>query len=294
MFKQKRRNEKMMQFIVTYCFLGALGIVIFLFSARTFQSRGVSFLGKEEEVFSWKTSLFRSMLLLVVTICSLLGLLFLVTHLGDKKQFFLALLLLFAVLDTARITLSKRLLVKMDWKQNSIGSLLFFIGFVFCSFFWFFTLSWLSYDLVGFFLIYGVLSYTSSIRIRSILLFFAGFTLYDILGVFVTGFIQKAVMEGAIFPPLLFIVPQYFLNLQSPYLALLGFGDVILSGLVVMTAKKYDLQYWVMGGFLVGLFLSFLLTFVISTGVPATITLTPCLFGSLFLGSKVQKKHFFW
>jgi presenilin-like A22 family membrane protease len=125
---------------------------------------------------------------------------------------------------------------------------------------------------------------------KVVLAIFAGLMLYDVVGVFVTGqMIELA--DGAVKAdlPLLLQIPSG-LALNSPPATVLGAGDVIIPGLLVMVAAREAqrtgialLKIATLAGYAVGLACAYVALTMSESPQPALIYLVPCTTAALLL-----------
>lgn len=151
---------------------------------------------------------------------------------------------------------------------------------------------WLTIDVLAALLGVGLLANAvhACISFRFAITFSGAMFLYDILHVYVTGW-----MHGIMAPtyeeqsPLLLIMPQS-LSLEAGTLNLLGLGDILVPGFIILTAAVLayrrgvmSLLYGGLAGYAVGLSIAGLLYYVFQTAQPALISLYPCTVGSILL-----------
>jgi len=179
---------------------------------------------------------------------------------------------------------------------------------------WFFIrhqdYAWILQDLLGIILVLIVLKSVKlpNIKISTILLTL--FFLYDIFFVFITPLFtenKESVMvkvatggggtEGQTVQetiPLAFMIPR----LLNPYIScgpaysILGYGDIVLPGLLVSFCLRYDISknfdkrlYYIASsiGYAVGLLITFVALIILQKGQPALLYLVPCTLGTVIL-----------
>ncbi|XP_072258525.1 signal peptide peptidase-like 2A isoform X2 [Pyxicephalus adspersus] len=141
--------------------------------------------------------------------------------------------------------------------------------------------------------------------------------LYDVFFVFITPFItkngQSIMVEVAAGPserseklPVVIRVPRFQYSaatLCDIPMSLLGFGDIIVPGLLVAYCKRFDVRtasssiYYISCtiAYAVGMVLTFVILMVMKTGQPALLYLVPCtLLTSSFIAWRRREMKKFW
>lgn len=159
---------------------------------------------------------------------------------------------------------------------------------------WLLWPNWLTIDvlvvLMGVSLLVSVVNVSASFRFA--ITFSGGMFLYDILHVYITEWMQDAVAPTfEVQAPMLLLAPKS-LSLEAGTQNLLGLGDVLVPGFIIMTAAVLayrqgvmSLLYGGLAGYAVGLSLAGLLAFVFNQLQPALITLYPCTVAGILLAA---------
>jgi hypothetical protein len=153
--------------------------------------------------------------------------------------------------------------------------------------------SWLTYDGIFMLIIYFALSHLgkSTITIPPRTLVVAGllFILFDIWGVVITGFSSQLVLDSAVKPPLIFIVPAQAFPLQLDGTGVgLGMADVFIAGYIVCKAAALELGLWALIGYASGLLLTLYSYQVLQFDIPALVLLVPAICISVSIGRYVH------
>jgi presenilin-like A22 family membrane protease len=165
--------------------------------------------------------------------------------------------------------------------------------------------SWVTIDLAGVLITALVLVVVSQVSIRLLSLAAVGFVSYDVLNVFVTGFMQKAAAKALpvtttvneatgdvavrIMPrlPSLIVIPNSW-GWSADAALFLGLGDVILPGMLIIAGARLavahgDRRFWVgpFGGYALGMIVANVTVVVSRSPQPATLYLVPAVIGGL-------------
>jgi len=130
-------------------------------------------------------------------------------------------------------------------------------------------------------------------RLSRLMIFMVAIVLFDIVGVFVTGLIPKVALGFSFIPPMLILVPLNPLKLNMDFIALLGIGDILFSGLVIGYGAQYKIGKWLCVAYAIGLLITFLLLIPLTT-LPAMMILAPVLLLALLILGLMKKLPFEW
>jgi len=94
--------------------------------------------------------------------------------------------------------------------------------------------------------------------------------------------------------PLTFMIPRLMNPYSScgPAYSILGYGDIVLPGLLVSYCLRFDIQkkfstkiYYIASsiGYAVGLLITFIALIILRTGQPALLYLVPCTLGTVII-----------
>lgn len=145
---------------------------------------------------------------------------------------------------------------------------------------WLLWPGWITYNLIGIMVGFVVLSTITPIKINYLMAVLIAILVYDFWGVLGTfqnsqGAIVQAISQGIL--PLGVIL--------HPGGGLLGLGDVVLPGIIVITSRKYGLTTASIVGYGLGLLSVIFLSYWLKTPLPATVTLIPTTLFAMFLGA---------
>lgn len=167
-----------------------------------------------------------------------------------------------------------------------------FIAFLFI-YLWFYYFNWIITDAVALVLALFFLVSFKRISFIQSLLVGVSVVIYDVIAVFGTGIMIKLVnvvmpvapsiripsTGGAL--PILFVVPSSF-ALETHMLFIIGLGDIIVPGLIVIAAIKeserlncYFLMLGAVSGYVAGVIFSTFILYLTGAAQPATIYLVP-------------------
>jgi presenilin-like A22 family membrane protease len=152
--------------------------------------------------------------------------------------------------------------------------------------------SWLTIDIAAMAMAVGVLVQFRSVGLKFCVAVLCGIMLYDVVAVFgtkmmldVAGQVTKPGHEL----PILFILPSSF-GLGATKAAILGLGDVVLPGVIVMVgfreAKRLGARSLAIGpvvGYVLGMIATVAVLLLTKAGQPATIYLVPGVIGGLLI-----------
>lgn len=147
---------------------------------------------------------------------------------------------------------------------------------------WVFWPSWLTLNITA--LTVGILFLVqfSGIKLKTAIILFCGMMLYDTVNVFKTGLMQISV-DFVKDLPILLAIPSSF-SLDAKRVALLGLGDVVLPGFMVMIAareaKRYNTKMFVITtivAYFVGLGVVYGVVELTDFPQPATLYLCPAV-----------------
>ena len=159
---------------------------------------------------------------------------------------------------------------------------------------WYLFPSWVTYDLFAVVAAYVVLPQLKVSKMRIVIVVLVGIMLYDIWGVFGTGLIPKVATGFGFIPPAVILVPQNPFEWGSKFVHLIGLGDVVVGGFVVVSVARYKLHWHAIGGYAIGLFLAFLLAETLDTAIPATITIAPVTLIAVTIGAIIKRTKIEW
>ena len=153
--------------------------------------------------------------------------------------------------------------------------------------FWAVWPNWATYDITALVCGYVLISAAAPKRLGLLLATFVAVLTYDVWGVLGS----PAVAGGAIVQ-VVGQAKEYFLPvgvILTPWGGMLGLGDIVVPGLVVMMARQYGLVRESIVGWGIGLLILFFMLAAARMPLPATIVLVPTtLFAFLFAASRRQ------
>ncbi|MBI2616591.1 hypothetical protein HYW55_00480 [Candidatus Gottesmanbacteria bacterium] len=232
---------------------------------------------------SWKGAATFGILLLIVLIVGVVIMTVLTKIVSLFNAFFALMMISMSLLFVSDYSNSMAKLVR----HRTFG-LIIQIGLaLFLGLGWLIAPSWPTYDVAAFIAIYVILRNIGPVRLRYLLLGFAGIMIYDVWGVLGSGLISGIVM-GKTLPPLLILVPDNLFSVKSQVSYLLGAGDLLVGGIAVMTARKYHIEKYVFLGFAVGLFLAPVVTMFIRV-VPATVPIAIPVLIAFLIAMRIKK-----
>lgn len=151
--------------------------------------------------------------------------------------------------------------------------------------------NWLTYNLVAFVIASTILVMAPKIPFRYLVFGAVGLLTYDVVHVFGTGLMMKVATSALPAPGFIVIVPKNLFNLSaSPVenlLGILGLGDIVVSGLVIMYAREYGLSKVALLAYGVGLILTVVIGKLIEHPMPALLVLLPV--SSVYLSARSRQ-----
>ena len=175
-------------------------------------------------------------------------------------------------------------------RDNKLVALFTWVMSVFLGIAWFMYPIWWTYDVLAFIVGINAVKAIAPVNLRYLLYFMIGILLYDVWGVFlsqdIVEVVQKTAEVSGISPPAVVLVP--FTN------RMLGVGDIVFPGLVIVSVIKSQIATFAFIGFGAGLAMTLFIFYVSGTPLPALLFLMPSTFIVLIVGSKITKKRIPW
>lgn len=149
---------------------------------------------------------------------------------------------------------------------------------------WFFIPNWYSYNLAAFIVVINLMRALSPIKFEYLIYILGAIVIYDIWGVFFSKEIIKVVAETTAvsmhIPPVVVLIP----NSGS----MIGIGDIVLPGLVFVTAIRSQVAIFAIVGYGVGLVLAFAAANLFGGYLPAMVILAPSTVGAAWFGRRIK------
>ncbi|OGZ06809.1 MAG: hypothetical protein A3D65_00960 [Candidatus Lloydbacteria bacterium RIFCSPHIGHO2_02_FULL_50_13] len=146
--------------------------------------------------------------------------------------------------------------------------------------------NWFTIDIAATLVAITVLVMLGGLSLQTVTIIAIGVMLYDIVAVFVTGQMMEAA-GAAKSMPMLFIIPKSF-ALGSAPAQMLGLGDVVIPGAVILAALRKDIPrayILTLIGYFVGLLVAIAVVYVTRVMQPATIYLVPGVLTGLLIAA---------
>lgn len=139
---------------------------------------------------------------------------------------------------------------------------------------------WVVYDFIAILAGYAILSAVPELSPIQLIAVLAGVVLYDLWGVYgsihgAPGVIVQLATRMTFTPPVVILVPDVHNLVGYSSDGLLGLGDIILPGMVLIASIKYGRFNQIFLGWVIGLFVALFIGVLTRAPVPATITLVP-------------------
>jgi hypothetical protein len=151
---------------------------------------------------------------------------------------------------------------------------------------WFYIPSWYSYNLAAFIVVINLMRALSPLKFEYLLYILGAIVIYDIWGVFFSKEIVKVVAETTAvsmrIPPVVVLIP----NSGS----MIGIGDIVLPGLVFVTAIRSQVALFTIVGYGVGLIAAFTAANYVAGYLPAMVFLAPTTVGAAWFGRRIKNK----
>ncbi|HCQ31589.1 TPA: hypothetical protein DIU27_04375 [Candidatus Collierbacteria bacterium] len=141
---------------------------------------------------------------------------------------------------------------------------------------WIIYPAWFVYNLVGIICGVGFLQLFPSLKFKSALALGMAIIIYDIVGVYWTDWIILLVKGLSFVPPAVIYIPAA-LKASTAGMSMIGLGDIIIGGMMLLMARRYDATKHAFAGYALGVTLSFALAVLTSHGVPATMFIVPLM-----------------
>lgn len=147
---------------------------------------------------------------------------------------------------------------------------------------WLIFPDWVVYDIIGFIGGIAFLSLFPSLTFKQMLFIGAAMVTYDILGVYITGWIVQLVSSIGFMPPAVVIIPQA-VSAGAPNLMMIGLGDIITGGVMISMAKQYHAEKWAFLAYCLAIAAAYVVAVLTNHGVPATMYIIPMMLGTVYL-----------
>ncbi|MDO8521328.1 MAG: presenilin family intramembrane aspartyl protease [bacterium] len=149
--------------------------------------------------------------------------------------------------------------------------------------------NWLTINIAAALVAVTMLLLLQTIPLRTMTVVAVGVTIYDVVAVFSTG--QMIAVAGAAKDlPMMLIIPQSF-DLASTPAQMLGLGDIVIPGAIIMAALKKNIRNvypFTLLGYFIGLTTAIGVVYLTRFPQPATIYLVPgVLFGLVWAAHRV-------
>lgn len=155
----------------------------------------------------------------------------------------------------------------------------------------FFPGEWVIYNLVGSIGGIALLSIFPSLSFKRALALGFGIVLYDIVGVYVTGWIVQLAGGLNFLPPAVIIIPAIVTDAvnAAPNLMMIGIGDIFFGGILMATARLYKAEKFAFIGYSVAITGAYAMAKITGHGVPATMFIVPLMLLAVWLAVKLKK-----
>jgi hypothetical protein len=134
-----------------------------------------------------------------------------------------------------------------------------------------------------------VISAAVELKIEGLYKFLAIVTIYDMFAV-TTGILPDLISRSSAIDPGLLIIPRnpYTLTIDGNMLMILGSGDVIVGGIALFVARQNQVGKYAIIGYVAGIALTLVMSFVIQKPIPALVPIVPCIIASMKFGFWLQ------
>jgi len=150
---------------------------------------------------------------------------------------------------------------------------------------WILFPEWFVYNLVGFVCAIGFLQLFPSLKFKSALALGLAIIIYDIVGVYGTGWIILLVKGLTFVPPAVIYIPAA-LKAATTGMSMIGLGDIIIGGIMLLMAKRYGVVVPAFCGYTLGVTASYVLAVLTSYAAPATMFIVPVMLLTVWLSAK--------
>ncbi|NTU61263.1 MAG: hypothetical protein HGA95_02910 [Caldiserica bacterium] len=155
---------------------------------------------------------------------------------------------------------------------------------------WLIAPQWFVYNVVGVVCAIGFLQLFPSLKFKSALALGLAIIVYDIVGVYLTGWIVSLVQGLTFVPPAVIYIPNA-LSSASSGMTVIGLGDIIIGGMMLLMAQRYGATKIAFLSYCLGVGLSYGLAILTSHGVPATMFIMPAMLLFTWLAAKYSKNQ---
>jgi hypothetical protein len=153
---------------------------------------------------------------------------------------------------------------------------------------WLFLTDWIMYDIIGVIGAVAFLSLFPALDFKRMLALGGAMVIYDIIGVYGPGGWIVMLAGGMNFlPPAVLVVPSA-LAVSAPTIMMLGLGDVIVGGVILITAGLYKAKWAAFAGYVLAIAGAYTLVKVTGHAVPATMFIIPIMLGAIALYHKMK------
>lgn len=200
-----------------------------------------------------------------------------------------------------QLTISTKILERFHAHKKSVilGAAAVIAGL---SLSWVYVPSVTVYNILAILVAYITLSQIGQIRLRFVTPILIAVALYDLWGVWgstviagPSGMIGDLASSMHFTPPVLVLIPQDVLSPMSMKTSgMLGVGDLIVPGIVIMSASWFHLEKVAIVGFALGLFVTLAVAFILRIALPATIILNPITLLWVLVVAQIRKVNLEW
>lgn len=150
---------------------------------------------------------------------------------------------------------------------------------------WVYYPHWAVYNIVGVLGAVAFISLFPALDYARMTAIGVGIVIYDIVGVYVTGWIVDLVRGFTFTPPAAVMIPTQIS--ANPHIMIIGLGDIIIGGLILNMAKKYSSYIEALFAYFISIIFSYLLAYTTKQPVPATIFIVPIMLLAVWLKSYI-------
>lgn len=172
------------------------------------------------------------------------------------------------------------------WSGNKYSLALKVIASTVFSVSWVYYPAWFVYNTVG---VLGAVAFVTvfpRLDYKRVYAVGLAIVIYDILGVYILGWIIELVRGFTFTPPAVLMIPTE--TGHSPHVMIIGLGDIIIGALFIKMAKQYKSLDIAVLGYLVSIILAYLLAISSNHPVPATIFISPIMLLVIWVNARKQ------
>lgn len=185
-------------------------------------------------------------------------------------------LYIFCTVNTTFVVITLWLDKYMKWMGKYPWLIIRLALSIFSGISWIIFPEWIAYNIVG--VIGGIafLSLFPALQFKRALAIGICIIIYDVVGVYITGWIIQLASGLNFVPPAVILIPSA-LDTAAPHIMMLGLGDIIFGGVMLSMSRLYGAEKQAFLGYGIGLSMAYALAKITNHGVPATMFIIPVM-----------------